>query len=223
MKSTLLVSVSLLALSIGAAIRGTLQPPARQFTGTLREILPPAPLDWTMHQQVIADTPEMKEAVNELLNFDDAVYVDYIGPNQERLSVYIAYWTPGKMSHRLIASHIPDICWIGNGWKKIEDTNTSQFLPNLPVGEARVFSTGSKLEYVWYWHIVGGDSIRYISGQAPPWHAFISDMAKKGLNQRQEQIFIRISSERPISNFLNTPILPQLIHSIPWPKPRLPQ
>ena len=70
---------------------------------------------WNTQVLPIANTIEERRAVKELLNYDDAVYVVY-SKGGETVSVYIAYWQPGKMSYRLIAGHAPDICWINSGW-----------------------------------------------------------------------------------------------------------
>lgn len=209
--------LALLAGAIALLCYGATHLPAPKFDGDVRKLLPPAPSGWKLTEKPIAESPEMKEAVGELLNFDDGVLVDYIGPSNERLSVYIAYWTPGRMSHRLIATHTPDVCWVGGGWRKTTEQDTSSALPHLPTGEARTFEIAGTTEYVWYWHLVGEESKRYGTGFAPPWYAAITDMFEKGLNQREEQFFIRLSSSTPLESFQNTDILRDLMAAIPWP------
>ena len=36
-------------------------------------------------------------------------------------AVYLAHWNPGRMSSRLIAAHVPDVCWPAAGWVRNED------------------------------------------------------------------------------------------------------
>lgn len=60
----------------------------------------------------------MRKAVGELLNYSQGLHWDYLGPNGQRLSVYLAYWSADKMSSRLVAGHTPDVCWVAGGWKR---------------------------------------------------------------------------------------------------------
>lgn len=210
----------LVAAAIALIAYGAMHVPSPTFRGEVRDLLPSPPPGWTLKEKPIADSPEMQEAVGELLNFDDGVFVDYLGPGNERLSVYIAYWTPGRMSHRLVASHTPDVCWVGGGWRKAAEADTASLLPNLPVGEARTFEIAGTTEHVWYWHLVGDESKRYGTGHAPPWHAAVTDMLRKGLNQRDEQFFIRISSSQPLESFLHSGVLRDLLTRLPWPEAR---
>jgi len=226
----------LLVSAIGLVAYGTLQVPIPKFNGNLRDLLPPPPPGWTMKEKPIADSPEMKEAVAELLNFDDGVFVDYT-QGITRLSVYIAYWRPGKMSHRLVAGHTPDVCWVGGGWKKLHAGSTpalavtaashSQLNPlpsvattqahAIPTGEERTFTAQGTTEYVWFWHLVGQESKSYGTGTTPPWYATITDLFAKGLNQRDEQFFIRLSSNVPLSELQTGPVLHAVLRNLPWP------
>ncbi|TAG32844.1 MAG: exosortase-associated EpsI family protein [Verrucomicrobia bacterium] len=224
----LLVALALVLSAVGLVVYGETQIPAPQFQSSLKDLLPAAPAGWTKKIKPIADTPEMKEAVGELLNFDDGIFVDYTNSAGSRLSLYIAYWTPGKMSHRLVAGHTPDVCWVGGGWKKVESGPTpslQQFMaagPSanpIPTGEARVFTANGNPEYVWFWHMVGGQSKSYANQATPPWHAPLTDILSKGLAQRQEQFFIRLSSDQPLQHFYSDPVFAALLTSIPWPSP----
>jgi hypothetical protein len=226
---TIFSSLGLLVVAVGLVIYGTTHIPEARFTSRLNDLLPPAPSGWSMKEKPIADSEELKQAVGEILNFDDGVFVDYTNASGERLSVYIAYWTPGKMSHRLIAVHTPDVCWVQAGWVKKTGGPTPDFkapLVNvktntefqLPRGENRVFSANGVTEYVWFWHIVGSESKTYGNEGTPPWHSAINDLFSKGLHQREEQLFLRISSNKPIDSFMSGEILPALLAAFPWPQ-----
>lgn len=216
---SLLLTPLLLTAAIALVMLGAQRVPERRIHGQLRDILPPPAAGWTMHERPLAETPEMQKAVGELLNFDDGVFVDYLGPTGQRLSAYLAYWAPGRMSHRLVAVHTPDVCWVGGGWKKEKESDTSEVLPRLPNGEARVFSIQDTVEYVWFWHLVGNESKRYRTGSAPPWYAAITDLFKKGLNQREEQLFIRLSSNIALTSPEIAEPVQHLLSRIPWPAP----
>lgn len=113
---TILSLSTLLVVAIGLVIYGQTRELEPTFHGKMAELLPPAPLGWSRTEQPIADTPEMRQKVDELLSFDDGVFYIYTSGSL-RLSVYVAYWQPGKMSSRLVAGHTPDVCWVGAGWK----------------------------------------------------------------------------------------------------------
>ena len=115
----IVVVLALLGIAVGLVVYGSTRPLSPTFHGRLADLLPPAPPGWTRKEQPIADSPEMRQKVDELLSYDDGIFYVYTsGPL--RLSVYVAYWQPGKMSARLVAGHTPDVCWVGAGWKCTE-------------------------------------------------------------------------------------------------------
>ncbi|MCX6936553.1 MAG: exosortase-associated EpsI family protein [Verrucomicrobia bacterium] len=210
----------LLLSAITIIYYGETQVPAAKFTAHLEDLIPTAPAGWQRIKRSIADTPEIQQAVGELLNYDDAVFYDFISPKNKRLSVYIAYWTPGRMSNRLVASHTPDVCWVGNGWKQEEARTITPKLNaatiQVPSAQERVFSINGTKECVWFWHLVGNQNKDYSTQSAPPWYAPFTDMWEKGINQREEQFFIRISSSSPINTWTHEPTFEQLLKALPW-------
>jgi hypothetical protein len=220
-KLSLVFFLVLLVGAIGLVQYGNSRVLEPSFHGKLADLLPPAPVGWTMKTKEIADTPEMKQAVGELLNYDDGVFVDYTN-GIDRLSVYIAYWKPGKMSHRLVAAHTPDVCWVGNGWKKeksetVRGLTTSNGRPLAPA-EGRVFTAQGQPEYVWFWHLVGSEAKSYATGSAPPWYAALQDLWERGFNQRQEQFFIRLSSAESLDSKDLNPVLQPVLVQLPFPQ-----
>jgi hypothetical protein len=144
------------------------------------------------------------------------------------------------MSHRLIAGHTPDVCWVGAGWVgrkaesvklkaeslrlkaesvrleaeggKLEAEGLKLKAENLKLSderglpmEYREFQLGGQTEYVVFGHVVGGRSMSYGTGDLPPWYGFVADLWARGLRQREEQFFVRISSNRPLAEFQDTP------------------
>lgn len=221
MHKTLIFAVGLLVTAVGLVLCGNSMIPEPSFHGELAKVLPPAPEGWTIVVKEIANTPEMKEAVGELLSYDDGVFVDYTN-GTNRLSVYIAYWTPGKMSQRLVAGHTPDVCWVGNGWKKESSETVSGLTVNdgrlLPPAEGRLFTIEGRPEYVWFWHVVGPDVKSYAAGFTPPWYVSFIDLWEKGLLQRQEQFFIRLSSAVPLTDAGLSPALDAVLAHLPLPR-----
>jgi hypothetical protein len=191
-----------LGFGLGLILYGSLRRlPEPSFKARLSAALPSAANlpGWTCVVEEIAATPEMKRAVDELLNFDDAAFLTYT-KGDDRVSVYVAYWKPGTMSQRLISVHTPDVCWVGNGWEvRRRDSRVSLAVRGgkaPPPAECREMRLADKTERVVFWHLVGGQA-RDLSTSIAPWYSFLTDMISDGLQQREEQFFIRISSNRP--------------------------
>ena len=224
-------TLALLGIAVGLVVYGSTRPLTPTFHGRLSDLMPPAPPGWNRTEQPIADTPEMIKAVGETLNYDDGVFYTYTsGPL--RLSVYAAYWQPGKMSARLVAGHTPDVCWVGAGWQCTERDVASPELPalssqlvalssqlpatsyQLPLVETRTFVAQGTTEYVWFWHLVDGRPQSYGTGGKPPWHAMFTDMIRRGFDQRGEQFFIRLSSPQRLDDPALQPVLAPVLNSL---------
>ncbi len=189
---------AVLITAAGVVIAGKWSPKQPRFTIATRGLYLAEPVDgWTVEWRPVAETEEVKRAHAEQLNYDDAAFAVYRRADTY-ISIYAAYWTPGKMSHRLIATHTPDVCWTGAGWECREAGQTT--LGAEPV-EHRVFQARDSIEHVAFVHYAGGKPVRYGTLQEPPWHGMVSDIWRRGLAQRDEQLFVRISSNRPLREF----------------------
>jgi len=199
---SLIAGGCVLGFGLGLILYGSLRRlPEPSFKARLSAALPSAAKlpGWARVEEEIAATPEMKRAVDELLNFDDAAFFTYTR-GEDRVSVYVAYWKPGTMSQRLISVHTPDVCWVGNGWEvrrresRVSLAARGEKTP--PPAEWREMRLADKTERVLFWHLVGGQP-RDLSSPIAPWYSFLTEMISGGLQQREEQFFIRISSNRP--------------------------
>lgn len=191
----------------------------RTFKGAVKDLLPGPRITvgWEVEPRAVADTVEMQRAVNEMLNYDDAAYVVYSRGNL-KVSIYLAYWTPGKMPTRLVASHTPDICWVMVGWKRQEATSgrmlsLSNGMTTLPAEERRMESNG-RSEWVLFWHLFAGTTNSYETSALPPWYAPIRDLRRYGINQRREQFFLRISANLPVDEWWNEPIVQHVANEL---------
>jgi hypothetical protein len=197
---------------------GSTKVPNPSFTGNLRALLPPSPSGWTRTDSPIATTPEMQKAVAELLNYDDAVFVAYTDSSARSFQVYIAYWRPGKMSPRLVAGHTPDVCWVASGWKlRARDFAYSLKLPTereLPPAQWGIYEQNLESAHVIFWHLQAGENMPYSPSRTRDWRAVISDLTSRGLNQRGEQMFIRISSKQPVESWSDWPVFRELIANL---------
>ena len=187
------------------AVIGQRETPAGVCIEAFNELMPRASElpGWSASQRPVADTEEMTRAVAELLNYDAGGFVTYISGDLQ-ISIYAAYWKPGKMSPRLVASHTPDVCWVGNGWvcqsagiADLEMSNGQRLRVKTRVFAAPVGAP----QHVMFCHVVGGLPRDYGQFGAPAWYAFLSELRWGGLNLREEQLFFRISSNHPFETF----------------------
>lgn len=212
--------VTVLVAATGFVVIGENMPRGQTLSAPLKQQLP-ASTDlpgWSVDFRPVSESEEMRKAVAQLLNYDDAVHVVYTQENT-RISVYAAYWQAGKMPYRLIAGHTPDVCWMASGWNcDYRGTRTiritSKLGNSLPI-EHRIFQQNSVTEHVLFCHKVGGDYITYGTGREPPWFALFSDLFTHGLRQREEQLFLRISSNQPLNIFARTSAFQAIISRLP--------
>ena len=80
--------------------------------------------------------------------------------------------------------------------------------------ERRIFELTGHREHVWFWHVVGGEVKSYGTGSRAPWYSSLADAFERGLNQRQEQFFIRLSSNHSLEDPALAPVLEPLIEVI---------
>jgi hypothetical protein len=183
--------------------------PKAMIDRPLAAMLPSAPPGWTAQDQDIANTPEMIEQVESVLHYDDAAYRVYSDGNAQ-VAVYVAHWLPGKFSPAKVGSHTPDTCWVHNGWTEVSRKRADVRelaggkLKPLEFGKYSNPQDGENVDVI-FWHLVGGEPVRYdlsdwhngIEGRLERLPAMFADFAKFGLDQRKEQLMIRISSNVP--------------------------
>lgn len=162
----------------------------------LADYLPVSMAGWHGVDQPLAETEALAGSVKNILNYDDTVYRIY-RKNGAEFSVYISYWSPGKMPAREVAFHIPDKCWTAAGMKRTAaDYAYQRTFDGKPLAPAqyREFEATNLHQKVIYWHIYDGKTIIYNPDGSPSNFSLLTDLLRRGLNQRAEQFFIRISS-----------------------------
>lgn len=182
--------------------------PVSTLQGELSAIISPDLPGWTSEDLPLADSPEMQERTEQILNFEQAVYRVYKQGDRE-IGVYVAYWKPKQMPVRLVEAHTPDICWVRNGWHQREaEEGVALSADGTPLhpAEYRAYNRqeGGNLTYVYYWHTVG-DTI-YVNRTVGEWDRLdpIKTVFRYGLDQMQEQFFVRISSNKPFGEIFQT-------------------
>lgn len=219
MKKIFLI-LSLLFLAVLGGLIGYIEffsVPMKSFSTPLAEAVPARLEGWEIQDVPLAQTQGSLEHVNNVLLFDDSVQRLYRKGSLE-LIVYVAYWTPGKVTTSDAGTHNPDSCWVLAGWTRHEreysvptEAAGKKFLPC----EYGVYSYNNRKSYVEFWHLVNGVPNRYesqqtgwrtgIVGRIERFPLVIEDMRKFGINMKREQMFVRISANRPYSEFRNDP------------------
>jgi hypothetical protein len=187
----------------------------RRFTEKLDSILPGDIAGWVRRDIPLTSSSAELANVRGILNFNQAAQVLYTKGNQQVL-VYVAYWEPGKIAVADAGTHNPDSCWVNAGCTRTEreysvDSKVgTRALKPYEYGQYAMPQGGK--QNVVFWHLVNGEPHRY-QGQQIGWRdglvgriermpLVLKDFRKYGLNQKNEQMFIRVSSFYPIKDLL---------------------
>jgi len=152
-----------------------------------------------------------------ILQTDHLIQRSYIRPaangSIEQITFYVAYWSPGQAPVSLVATHTPEACWPGSGWENQPGTPVlSSFLAggkSLPPPEYHIFKNGPILTNVWYWHLYEGRPIVQIDPNSP--RMLLKLALKYGFRKGGDQLFIRISSNRPWDSLRDDPLVVDIL------------
>ena len=208
--AVLLAALSLLAYFIA------IPPPEPTLRQTLAEILPDKLPGWSVKELDIAETPESSARISRFLNFDDAIFRVYQYGNSF-VGLYIAYWIPGKASYRWVGAHTPDTCWVLNGWKRLDRQYAIPFEGNgvmFSKAEFGIYEKGGDAQNVYFWHLVGGKPFSYKQKGVPNIFGALLDIKTYGLKLREEQFFIRLSSNKSIAELRELPRFNEILDGL---------
>ena len=207
-----LMLVALLALVLAAEFS---PPRPRGFTGELGQALPEVP-GWTRREIPIAGSSAAMASAQGILNFSQAKQVLYVRGGTQ-LVIYVAYW-----------EHNPDSCWVNNGCVRTERIYS---VPGrvgerelLPYESGQYIVPNGGKQNVAFWHLVNGEPNRY-EEQAAGWRDGLigrlerlplvwKDIRAYGLNQKNEQMFVRISSGARIEDLFADPANGRLFEAL---------
>ncbi|MFA6960100.1 MAG: exosortase-associated EpsI family protein [Opitutaceae bacterium] len=180
----------------------------------LAAILPTKPEGWD-----IVRTQDLYQFA-PILKTDHLVQRTYLrhrstpqGDQPVQITIYLAYWVPGQVPVSLVASHTPEACWPGGGWQaeplEVADSPFLAGARTLPAPEYRTFTQAGIVQHVWYWHLFDGRSIT----QTDPRSAvtLLKLAWLYGFRTSGEQMFVRVSSNRPWSEIRDDPLLDEIL------------
>jgi hypothetical protein len=202
MKKLLLIFAAT-ALFAGLSLRAYfafVPPPEPTLEGLLSEIVPAELSGWEIRDLDMAESPESSARISEFLNFDDALFRVF-QKGDTFVGLYIAYWTPGKASYRWAGAHTPDTCWVQNGWTCTDREYSIPFYnvdTKFQPAEFGIYEKDGSAQNVYFWHLVGGEAFAYEQQGGHNIFAALIDIQKHGLNLRDEQFFIRLSSNKKV-------------------------
>lgn len=183
----------------------------------LSEILPIDLLGWSSRELPLGETEETKNAVANILRFDDYFSRSYrLGTSE--VTLYVAYWKPDKVPPRAVGVHTPDTCWVQNGWKRLARAHGVPL--SMPTGRALkpaefgIYSLRGNTQQVYFWHLVGGNPYFYEQEGLHSLTAPLQDLATFGLNQRRDQLFVRLASNVPLEQLRMDPGIIRLMEAL---------
>ncbi|MDP0500768.1 MAG: exosortase-associated EpsI family protein [Verrucomicrobiota bacterium JB022] len=212
-----LLALALLLTAGWYAWAETRPAPERTFDGDLAEVLPRARGGWTMEEVPLGPNEAVEEASLEILQFDDYVFRHYQGSGKD-FFVYVAYWEPGKMPKRQINTHIPDVCWVNNGWTiQRRDNAYALDLGSTKTrdGQWREMDYRGQHVDVVFWHIAAGKAVTYQSmGFADKVVSIFTEPFSSGFDLRKEQFFVRVHTSGNFDQLKQDPFFREVMASL---------
>lgn len=220
-KAVLLATAGLLVAGICVQAFFRWREPARVASrGRLADLVVRAVDGWTVSDERLGPTEVVSQSVLKNLNLDDYVYRRFQRGALE-FTVYAAYWGPGKMPTRVVASHTPDRCWTENGMRcldmRFHERLSVVGRPLLPA-EVRTFAgpTGAEKIHVAYWLTVEGKLYDFggrFTAVPSVWLWWKDAVAQAAYGSR-EQLFVRVASRVPLERLWPEPEFQRIFASV---------
>jgi hypothetical protein len=184
----------------------------------LKRMLPAGVEGWSQEDVPLGSSEASTESALKMLRLDTFVQRRYTR-GSDAITVYVAYWKPGGMESRFVATHVPDVCWLDNGWERTRMRNAAQIdvegVKLVPC-EEREFAIQGHREVVLYWLIVGGKLFDFAGHNvnSPDIFTFATDLYHNMLQGVPEQVFIRISSSMREERLLSEPLFLEIMRDL---------
>ena len=172
----------------------------------LLAILPAAAPGWRV------DTSRDLYQFSDVLKTEFLAQRSYLGrtaAGPTDVTIYLAYWRAGQSSVSSVAAHTPDACWPGSGWIALPNPVTREAPVvagrTLALAESRVFENAGHPQHVWFWHLYDGRPIAYENPYST--RELLSIAWRYGFRRDGDQLFVRVSSNRPWADIAGEPFL----------------
>jgi hypothetical protein len=189
-------------------------------TGWLQDKLPHDIPGWRGHDESLGPSEFVQGQVESVLNYDDYVFRIF-ERGSTRFGVYAAYWKKDRMPVSRVASHTPDRCWTDNGWEcqgmRFDEKWSLGHSGELQPGQWRVFrSPAGGVEYVIFWHLVGGQVFDFGDRFTHFTHPmkWLRDTISYAALGSSEQYFIRLTSNRPFEEIQDDPGFQEILAAL---------
>jgi exosortase len=143
-------------------------------------------------------------------------YFHGAAPGPSQITIYLAYWEPGRVPVSLVESHTPETCWPGTGWVGLPPPTATAISTysvagrTLPPPTELFFKDGNGTpRYTWYWHLDAGRLIAPVNPFSP--RALLGLAWRYGFLTSGEQWFVRISSNRPWVQIADEPLVASVL------------
>ncbi len=200
----------------------------QRFTASLSKVAPSELPGWEIDEVPLAESQGQLENVEKVLKYDQYVSRKYSKGGLE-VTLYAAYWKPGKRSPIDAGGHNPDSCWVNFGWtrtlREYSISGTKIDGRELLPYEYGVYEKDGAEISAMFWHLLNGKPHAYkdhrdgwkdgVAGVIFRLPKRIEDFKRFGLNQRREQLFIRISfNGKDFDKVLENPDFAEFMESI---------
>ncbi len=162
---------------------------------------------------------------NDLYEFQGTLRTDHLAERTyirnspeglQQITLYVAYWEPGQAPVSLVSMHTPDACWPGTGWVALPTANSQQSPPvagvPLPLAEYRLFVNQDFPQHVWFWHLYDGRPIAFQNPYSA--RALLTLAWNYGFRHDGDQLFVRVSSNRPWASFQDNGFILTFFHRV---------
>ncbi len=189
----------------------------KSFRQSLPENLP----GWSVEEMTIGPTEQDSAAISRCLNYDELIFRQYRS-SRGGFYLYLAYWSPHRMPPDAVGGHTPDACWMGGGWTcEASSFSWKSRLGDkelLPAQYRRFRDAAGRVQYVIYWHLVGGKLFEgdYRIDGSPSVRSCLlwKSILLHKTDTNDEQYFVRLSSERPFEEIWDDPGFRTLMESL---------
>lgn len=177
---------------------------------------------WTSEEVPIATTEEVARATEKILNSSQYISRRYTSKDGKSFNLFVNYWARGQEDPQRASAHVPDRCWVENGWTSHKDKARGDFeidIEGVEVCPANYRELSIEAQnttyrrYAAFWHFIDNEPFEYNSKDAsiPRLDTYVMGMVSSAVHGAPEQYFVRMDSDVPLTEFFGDPGFKQLM------------